>query len=97
MKRALLTTCLAAFAALASPAAAEDAGQRVQDAIVAQLSAQGFTHVRISSTFLGRVRIYATGPGASREIIFNPRTGEILRDYWDDDDDLDDGLVSPLP
>lgn len=95
MKRALITTCLAVFAALASPAAAETAGQRVQDAIVAQLGSQGFTRVRISNTFLGRVRIYATGNGISREIIFNPRTGEILRDYWDDDDELEDGLVAP--
>ena len=97
MKRPLLITCLAVFAALASPVAAEDAGQRVQDAMVAQLSSQGFSHIRISNTILGRVRIFATKPGMTREIIINPRTGEILRDYWDDDDDLDDGLVSPLP
>ena len=92
MKRPLLITCLAVFAALASPVAAEDAGQRVQDAMVAQLSSQGFSHIRISNTILGRVRIFATKPGMTREIIINPRTGEILRDYWDDEDD--DGPVT---
>ncbi len=99
MKTPVFTACLILFAALASPVAAETARAGVQDAIIAQLTDQGFTHIRVSNTFLGRVRIFATSPKLTREIIFNPRTGEILRDYWDDDDDDDDaggGLVSPI-
>ena len=95
MTRPVLTACLIAFAALAAPAAAQTAGHPVQDRIIAQLTEQGFTRVRISNTLLGRVRIYATSPEYTREIIFNPRTGEILRDYWDDEDDRGGGLVSP--
>jgi hypothetical protein len=95
MTRPIRIACIALFAALAAPAAAQDTRTQVQDAIIAQLTGQGFTHIRVSNTFLGRVRIYATSPGTTREIIFNPRTGEILRDYWDDEDDFGRGLVSP--
>ena len=95
MTRPILTACLVLFAAVAAPAAAETVGDQVQDRIIAQLTSQGFTHIRVSTTFLGRVRIYATSPDFVREIIVNPRTGEILRDYWDDEDDHGGGLVSP--
>ena len=54
----------------------------VQESIVAQLRDQGFRSIRVSKTLLGRVRIQATSDKYSREIILNPRTGEILRDYW---------------
>lgn len=92
MKHILLAASFGLFAGLAGPVAAQDAGQKLQDALIGQLTQQGFTRVRVSNTMLGRVRIYATSPGKSREIIFNPRTGEILRDYWDDEDDDDDDL-----
>lgn len=55
------------------------------DAITRQLSDQGFGQIKVSRTFLGRVRVEALREGREREIIFNPRTGEILRDYWDED------------
>lgn len=95
MKRHILTACLVTFAALASPAQAQVSAQQVQDSIIVRLTEQGFTRMRISNTLLGRVRIVATSPEFSREIIFNPRTGEILRDYWDElDDDEDERRVS---
>jgi len=61
------------------------------DAITQQLSAQGYDRIKVSKTFLGRVRVEAQRKGLEREIIFNPRTGEILRDYWEveEDDDSD--------
>lgn len=55
----------------------------LQDQLIDQLKNQGFTEIRISRTLLGRVRIKAEGGGFEREIIFNPRTGEILRDFWE--------------
>ncbi|MCX7890657.1 MAG: hypothetical protein N2422_13185 [Rhodobacteraceae bacterium] len=76
-RRAFLVFGLAALAA--GPALA--AG--LEDDLVAQLRAQGFTEISVSRTWLGRVRILAEGPDGWREIVFNPRTGEILRDYWE--------------
>ena len=64
------------------------------DDIVAQLAAQGFADIEVTSTMLGRVRILARRNGRLRELIVNPRTGEVLRDVWisdrDDDDDHDE-------
>lgn len=64
--------------------------------VVRQLEALGYKDIRISRTFLGRVRITAKGPLGEREIILNPSNGAVLRDYIDredddDDDDDDDG------
>jgi len=53
----------------------------VQDQIVEQLTAQGFYELDISRTLLGRTRIVAISADYRREIVFNPATGEILRDY----------------
>ncbi|MBK5934994.1 hypothetical protein C8N32_10624 [Rhodovulum imhoffii] len=61
----------------------------MQDRIVAQLRQQGFTEILVTSTLLGRTRVVARGPGERREIIFNERTGEILRDLWQFSDDED--------
>ena len=72
--------------------------QDIQSQIVAQLQAQGFERIEIARTWLGRIRIEAEGPGIEREIILNPNTGEILRDYWErDDDDNQSGLFAPSP
>ena len=64
--------------------------QSVQDQIVTQLTTQGFTRIEVSRTLLGRVKIEARSDSLDRELVFNPSTGEILRDYWrargDDDD-----------
>lgn len=52
------------------------------DAVVAQLTRQGFFNIAVDTTWLGRVRIVADRGDGKREIILNPRTGEILRDSW---------------
>ncbi len=95
MTRNLIYACLIALSVSGTPAMA----QSMQDVIVQQLVDQGFHRIRINTTFLGRVRIVATSDTRSREIIFNPRTGEILRDYWDDlDEEERDSprIVSPF-
>lgn len=56
---------------------AEDYTDRITD----QLRRQGFREIVVSRTFLGRHRILATTDKVEREIIVNPGTGEILRDY----------------
>lgn len=85
IRTTLAAAGLAAICAAGLPAVAmADTASQVQDAIVNQLKAQGFTNIHIGRTLLGRVRIDATSDKQSREIVFNPRTGEILRDYWSD-------------
>jgi hypothetical protein len=63
---------------LAGPALARPVTERV----ARDLQRQGFTSVEITRTLLGRDRVVATGPDGRREVIVNPRTGEILRDLW---------------
>ncbi|GAB1479604.1 hypothetical protein MASR2M74_21690 [Paracoccaceae bacterium] len=70
----------AATAAALLPGAALAAD--FSDRIMRRLRKQGYTDISISRTLLGRVRIVAWRGGASREIILNPSTGEILRDVW---------------
>ncbi|MCV2869707.1 hypothetical protein OEW28_13820 [Defluviimonas sp. WL0002] len=71
---------LAATAAMiaAAPAHASD----IVSEITAQLRKQGYTSISVTRTLLGRQRIFARSSEYQREIIVNPRTGEILRDYW---------------
>ena len=58
------------------------AAQSPADAVVQQLREQGYVEFAVSRTLLGRIRIIAVAPdGEQREIVFNPATGEILRDY----------------
>lgn len=56
------------------------------DQIVRQLRDQGLRDIEVSRTLLGRIRINAKGARGTREIILNPKTGEILRDIWLDAD-----------
>lgn len=51
-----------------------------QDDIVERLVEAGFGQIEITRTLLGRVRIVATKGNVRRELVINPRTGEILRD-----------------
>lgn len=68
----ILTALLAATAASAKAPA---------DSVLRQLRAQGYVEFAVSRTLLGRLRILATAPhGASREVVLNPATGEVLRD-----------------
>lgn len=75
-RRAFLVT-LAGGLVLALPALAA-----YSDDVVLQLTKQGYQDITVSTTWLGRVRIVATRGGGMREIVLNPRTGEILRDLW---------------
>jgi hypothetical protein len=69
---------VAALVALGTAAGA----QSPADAVVQQLAAQGYVDFNVSRTLLGRVQVIALAPnGGRREIVFNPNTGEILRDY----------------
>lgn len=86
------------LAAAAGPLAAQGV---TQDQIIDQLRDQGYSEMRISQTFLGRTRIVAVSDEYRREIVFNPATGVIMRDYWvvlgrdDDGDDSDGRIVDP--
>lgn len=63
--------------------------QTAEEQVVNQLKRQGYQRIRVARTLLGRTRIVATGPRGSREIVLNPATGAILRDYEDRSDDDD--------
>ena len=75
MPRPLMIACL--LCALAAPLGAET----VADTVTRQLQAQGYTRVDSAYTWLGRLRILARQGDLRREIVINPNTGEILRDY----------------
>lgn len=78
MKRRDFFLGLAVGIALGSPVFAE----AVVDSVVRQLRNLGFRSIVQERTLLGRVRITARRKDGLREIIINPRTGEILRDLW---------------
>ena len=52
--------------------------------MIQSLQSQGFSGIEVSRTWLGRTRIVATGSAGRREIVLNPNTGEVLRDYLDE-------------
>ena len=52
-----------------------------QDLVTAALREQGFEVTLVHWTWLGRIRIIAVSDDIRREIVINPNTGEILRDY----------------
>ena len=90
MKRAFRSIVCAGFAICLAGAGF---AQTLQDKLTADLIADGYTKITVSRTLLGRVQIVAEDGSREREIIFNPRTGVILRDFYDleeDDDDDDD-------
>lgn len=62
---------------LAVPALA----QGVEAQLVAGLKAQGYVILEEGRTFFGRLRIVAENDSLHREIVVNPETGEVLRDY----------------
>ncbi|NOX72268.1 MAG: hypothetical protein GXP03_01125 [Alphaproteobacteria bacterium] len=81
-RRVLMALCMTAVMGM-TPAY----GQTVEERYLAQLKSQGFNNVSVSRTWLGRTRITASSKNKSREIIFNSRSGEILRDYYEDTSD----------
>lgn len=70
------------FAAAITLAPISASADQIRESIVTQLRSQGFTSITVSRTLLGRARVVAQSPTLDREIIFNPVTGEIIRDYW---------------
>lgn len=50
------------------------------ETVSAQLADQGYQVETVSKTFWGRVKIVAVKDDREREVIVNPKTGEILRD-----------------
>jgi len=50
------------------------------DQVAAQLKRMGYAEVTVSRTLLGRMRIVGTSSRYRREIVLDPRNGEILRD-----------------
>lgn len=58
-------------------------------ALIARLRDEGYTRIRAKRTWLGRVQIRARKDDIRREIVMNPVTGEILRDYWEEYEDDD--------
>ena len=87
MLKRVLIICLL----FAAPPALADA-ERVREYIVRELREDGYSSIRMSRTWLGRMRFVAETSDRRREIVVNPATGVILRDYirWliDDDDNL---------
>ncbi|MEO9575495.1 MAG: hypothetical protein ABJ263_08465 [Tateyamaria sp.] len=77
MMRGWLSVC-AVCLALSGPVS----GGPAEDNVIRQLSEQGFNQIEVSRTWLGRSRIVSRRGDMVREIIINPLTGEILRDYW---------------
>lgn len=80
-RRSFLRLCAGGLAGASSVLAAGAAlADGYEHAVVSQLRKQGYRKIHVERTLLGRVRISAARGGRSREIILNPRTGEILRD-----------------
>ena len=88
MKRRLFIQSLALCVAIGFPAFARS----FSDEVISQLVSQGYSNIVTETTWLGRVRILADISGGRREIILNPRTGEILRDLWT----AADGSAGPI-
>lgn len=87
-RRSFLLTATA-FTLLSTTAARAD----YVDDIVKWLEREGYAGIEVSRTLLGRVRIVATKDSRTRELVCNPRTGEILRDVFID---ADGEVRSPL-
>jgi hypothetical protein len=76
MKRLLLAASVLG-ALLGAPAQA----RTVEEQVLTSLVDQGYTIIEHGYTFLGRLRIVAVNEEFQREIVVNPGTGEVLRDY----------------
>ena len=83
-RRGLLLSVAAAAVTMAFPAAARD----VESELAARLRREGFSIVSRKRTLLGRVRVLAAKGKLQREVVFDPTSGEILRDYVNDAGDI---------
>jgi hypothetical protein len=55
--------------------------ESVSDKVFANLKAQGYVVLQQDRTWLGRIWVLARSKTVQREVVFDPTTGEILRDY----------------
>ena len=79
MRKLLMILALGLVISFGSPDVGQ--AQSLRDTLVAQLSDLGFDEIKVGRTLLGRVRITAENEDFYREIVINPRTNVILRDY----------------
>lgn len=77
-KKTLKSLALAVVLGMVAGAAVAQA--LTQEEVIAELQSQGFQVVDTGTTLLGRLRITATGPEGTREVILNLRNGKVLRD-----------------
>lgn len=75
----LLLSPFVGLALLLGAAAAEAASY--EQRLIAHLRTLGYGEITLTFTLLGRAQIVAVSPDDTREIVLNPRTGEILRDF----------------
>ena len=80
MKR-LFAIILTAAALSAPLPVLADPPAEIGRAVAAQLRDQGYGQIEVARTWLGRVRVVGLRGAIRREIVVNPNTGEILRDY----------------
>lgn len=78
-RRVFLKHCMGGVLGAGLAASMANAGS-FETAVVSQLRGQGYSEITVERTMLGRMRIVGARNGNTREIILNPRTGEILRD-----------------
>lgn len=57
--------------------------QTAKDQVIRELTELGYREFSVQRTWLGRVRIVAKGQKGEREVVLNPSTGVVLRDYTD--------------
>ncbi|MDF2142256.1 hypothetical protein [Paenirhodobacter sp. CAU 1674] len=72
--------CAGAMLALIGAGAAPAFAGGAEDSVMRQLKAQGYSQIQVQRTWLGRLRITAQRGKVQREIVLDPRTGELLRD-----------------
>ena len=81
MRRNLVILASVLALSIGGPSFAQSQADVVRDRVIAELRDDGYRQIRISRTLLGRMRFVADGPEARREIVVNPATGVILRDF----------------
>lgn len=83
--KSFATTAL--VVALAAPAFA----QTTKEAVIQELTEQGYTEIKVRKTLFGNYKIEAEGPLGERELVLG-KDGTVLRDRSEknDDDDLGD-------
>lgn len=80
-RRAVVFSLASAFAVAVAPAVALADISVYAKQVEAELRKQGFTKISVGRSWFGRTLIHAQSKTERREIVLNPHTGEILRDY----------------